>query len=151
MLTTNELLVLGHRLLPDTFRGVYPRDLLPTNIPLKSREAPVCLIYNTDSSNLAGVHWACLICYPNGVGEVFDSFGQTPQPIVTRWMTRHCSKGWTYNQKRVQGLLSTLCGAYCLYYLYFRLQTNCQTIDKLFPLNNNDVLINIFKDKMLSL
>ena len=153
MRTTNDLLLLGHHLLPcGTFSGVYSREQLPRNISTQDRKQSMCLIYNTDTSNLAGIHWIAIICFPNGNGEVFDSFGRPPETNVGRWMTRHCSQGWTFNQRSVQGQLTTLCGTYCLYYLYYRIYSTVSTMNAFtnmyFPQSNNDVLLTAF-DKVL--
>ena len=146
MHTTNDLLQLGNSILRrNIFLGVFPQDGLPHAVPLHSRQQPVCLIYNTDTANLGGTHWIALICFPDGYGEIFDSFGRTPSTKTANWMRRHCTQGWNYNKHCVQGHLTTLCGLYCLYYLYHRIQNRhvvlAQFIQQYFPLKHNDVMI----------
>ncbi len=151
MQSNHELLLRGTAILPwHTFFGVFPRDHLPHTIPILSRQLPVSLIYNTDTANLGGTHWIAIVCFPNGYGEVFDSFGRAPSPKVARWMTQHCSRGWDYNQHSVQGPLTMLCGTYCLYYLLYRINTYpiiksySQFITKYFGFNNNDYIMQKF-------
>ena len=116
----NTLATLAHETLPNTdFIGVFSNNNLPqTN---KSSHTTMSLIVNTHTGNLGGEHWFALVCYPNGYGEVFDSYGLRPSPRIERWMNQYCNEGWLYQQRFLQGPLSTLCGYYCLYFLQRRL------------------------------
>ena len=95
--------------------GVSAGDELPN-----SSSRPLAIIVNTDPSNIAGIHWTCIYLFNNGMGEFFDSFGRKPDTPVIRYLKRQASVGWLYNKRRLQGLLSTICGAYCLQYLEIR-------------------------------
>ncbi len=124
MLDDDELVQLSHsHLSPSTFLGVFSVNRLPEKLPHQTFHTPVCFIANTDTGNLAGKHWYAIAHYPNGYGEVFDSFGSRPSPTVERWMNRHCSDGWRFQTNFLQGPLSTLCGYYCIFFLKERLHT----------------------------
>ena len=111
------LLVGKNQHLSSYFRGIYSLDRLPTD----SRHPPLCFIVNTDTANLPGTHWLAVLVQDDQQGEVFDSFGQPTPPRLQLWMNKHCLRGWTANKLFIQGPLSSVCGAYCLYYLYHRL------------------------------
>ena len=101
--------------LKSVFYGVCAEDELPN-----SSLRPLATIVNTDPSNLPGTHWTCIYLFNNGMGEFFESFGRKPDTPVIRYLNRQASVGWVYNKRRLQGLLSTICGAYCLQYLEIR-------------------------------
>lgn len=123
------------------------------------------IILNTDSNNLPGQHWIAIFC--NGKEcIVFDSYGQIPSQYIQAWIRKYKLKVY-YNTRRVQSYLTTTCGNYCLYFLFFvrfidRLH---QGVDILFPkqltINDYEMIvkqysksINIWKevtlDKFLS-
>ena len=93
------------RRLPD-FDGVFSIDTLP--------EHPRLLVCNTDPSNEPGRHWVAM-CVRDDRGEFFDSFGRAPNAIFERYLNRHCSY-WTFNDRRLQSIVSKFCGHYCIYY-----------------------------------
>lgn len=88
------------------FDGVFSIDTLP--------EYPRLLVCNTDPSHLPGRHWVA-ICVRDGRGEFFDSFGRAPNAIFERYLNRHCLY-WTFNDRRLQSVVSKFCGHYCIYY-----------------------------------
>ena len=148
MLYTSQLLRFAslHRHLDKHFLGVYALNQLPRSLN-KPIRAPACgLIINTDTDNLPGRHWIACILLPNGRGEVFDSFGQLPPPRVQVWMNKQCPRGWTFNSIAIQSPLSTLCGGYCLYFLYQRmvLKTPLKTIVRRLVSYNGDTIIRNF-------
>ena len=133
-----------HRHLNKHFLGVYALNQLPRSLNKPARALACGLIVNTDTNNLPGRHWIACLLLPHGRGEVFDSFGQLPPPRVQLWMNRHCPRGWTFNSTAIQSPLSTLCGGYCLYYLFERmvLKTPLKTIIcKLTFFSNGDSII----------
>jgi len=89
--------------LPD-FDGVFSIDTLP--------ERPRLLVCNTDPSDEPGRHWVA-ICVREGRGECFDSFGRAPNAIFARYL--NCVY-WTFNDRRLQSIVSRFCGHYCIYY-----------------------------------
>ena len=95
------------------FRGVFSKDMLPTQI--KNKE---CGIINLDDHVGPGTHW---VCYRNidRFCEYFDSFG-LPMPIeVKKYMTTSGKKS-VYSTDEIQERDSVLCGYWCLYYLLER-------------------------------
>ena len=103
------------------FRGVYPIDRLP-----KAIKFPAALIANTQPSDQEGEHWVSFYLLSEREGDFFDSYGHPPgslDPKFRKWMTSVVSKKNAqlfYNQRRVQGPLSSTCGHYCLYFLLLR-------------------------------
>ena len=99
------------------FIGVFPINLLPS-----TTKRPCGFIVNTDSSNLPGQHWIAVVLTRDGRGEVFDSFGELPPSELCIWMNKHCVSGWTFSKNFIQNIYSKLCGSYCLFNLYNRLE-----------------------------
>lgn len=100
------------------FLGVYAIDQLPK---LKTNGA-CCFIINTDPSYLPGKHWLAVFV-KNREGECFDSYGRLPPRPLQFWLNKNCNR-WCYNKRWLQGPLSTLCGAYCIFYLAKRCLSN---------------------------
>ena len=151
MLYTTQLVnfVKNHPHLHKYFLGVYSRDYLPI-LAISQNAAPLGFIVNTDTGNLPGTHWIACVLLPSGQGEVFDSFAQIPPSSLQLWMNKHCPRGWFYNTTCIQGPLTTLCGGYCLFYLYHRLVSNMsmQTIISILSNScNSDCVIQTFLKK----
>lgn len=119
MLTTTQLkqFLRGHGL---HCLGVFPLDRLP--MPPRRMDR-YCFIVNTDPANLPGKHWLAVYVSQRGHAEVFDSFAMLPPLRLQQWLLKYC-KRWTYNRRFVQGPLTTLCGAYCIFFLTKRCHTN---------------------------
>ena len=99
------------------FLGVYPLNELPRRVIHR----PAFLIVNTQTADLPGRHWLCLLLFNGGYGEVFNSAGQPPPTAVARWMNR-MAHVWTYNHETYQSPGTATCGAYCVYVILHRLQ-----------------------------
>ena len=111
MLTTHQLKDASESLFGTAGFGVYSIDHLPAG-----RQTSCMFIFNTDSSNLPGTHWIAVMV-KKGVGFVFDPFGHAPPARIAHWMnTRNYQ--WSSNLRQLQSETSTLCGAYCLYFLW---------------------------------
>ena len=86
------------------------------NLP-EFRKTNLVYIFNTDSGNLPGTHWIAVMVKKN-VGFVFDPFGHTPPTRIKHWLNAR-NYQWSSNLRQVQPITSALCGAYCLYFLWF--------------------------------
>ena len=120
------------RKLQSTYVGVVAKDELPRT-PLR----PLAIVVNTDPASKPRTHWMCIYLFSDGTGEFFDTFGRYPDSIVVDYLNKQAQCGWRYNQRRVQSIISTLCGGYCLLYLECRnknrTQPMSQIVDRLFP------------------
>jgi hypothetical protein len=98
------------------FKGVCPVDELKG----KPDKLPAAYVINTAERTQRGEHWVALHIDPWGVGTYFDSYGLPPRHAgLVAFLNRHTIK-WIYNQRPIQGLLSSACGLFCLYFLYFK-------------------------------
>lgn len=106
--------------------GVYARDHLPSiPVPRQGRRTrvaePWACIINTDTCLRPGEHWVAVfvdVNHPHARrGEYFDSYGMAPQhDDVITWLNR-ITDHWTWNDRRLQSLDTSVCGQYCVYYL----------------------------------
>ena len=123
------------------FLGVFPVDKLPKHVPY-----PCCLIANTQPSSHKGEHWVALFIDDEKQGTYFCSYGQDANKQLNKWMNLHTSN-WINSRKRLQGVVSTTCGQYCLLYLHFRCSdVTHQTVMSLFSsdYNENDIIVTTF-------
>ena len=91
--------------------GVHANNHLPIEA-----NYPCALVVNTDPCDEPGEHWVALYLTPDGQGEYFDSYGLPPMGRVKKFLGQ---KTWNviYNGQQLQGLTSSTCGHYCLFYL----------------------------------
>lgn len=96
----------------EKFRGVFSSNTLPE----KNLEG--YYIANLDRDTESGSHWIAIEITPSGQKNLyFDSYGFPPcRDSFTHFM----NENYTCNRKRLQHLLSTTCGQWCLYFLYRR-------------------------------
>lgn len=80
---------------------------------------PTYIISNLDPDTKPGSHWVAMCINTKGVGEYFDSFGRKPTGYHEMFLKTNCRK-WIYNNRVIQNYLSSLCGIYCLVYIYFK-------------------------------
>ena len=125
------------------FLGVFPRDRLP---PSRVRlRLPACFIINSDTANLPGQHWTAVFIDSEKRGYYFDSYGYLPPPRLQRWLNTNTRK-WSYNTAFLQSIYSSLCGYYCLYFLF---QMCCgkdlqSIVNRLYYSRNSDRYIRSF-------
>ena len=100
----------------EAFLGVFPINKLPSRIT----NYPVFLVINTQTDNLSGEHWFTIFISRKGIGEIFDSAAKPVERRIRRWMNLF-SRSWTRNRLIYQKPLSSLCGAYAVYYILNRL------------------------------
>ena len=127
----------------EAFIGVFPVDKLP----LRIQHYPCFLVVNTQAHNLPGEHWLSIYISKQRKGEVFDSLARPIGNFLRRWLNSHTTKGWTSNRKIYQNPLSDTCGAFAIFYVLNRLQT-----DKL-PFSNcflvNEVIVKSFYNTLI--
>ncbi len=92
------------------FLGVFPRD----QIPLQFEHYPCCFIANTDTSRKSGEHWNAFYLESPAHVEFFDSYGLPPSAY------RYPLPCTSFNNMRLQGDTSNVCGQYCIQYLLQR-------------------------------
>jgi len=94
--------------------GVRAADQLPDVWPVES----VCIV-NTDNADKPGEHWV-VYYHSQSALEFFDSYGLPPSayPNLTILNVLY------YNPISLQSIGSSVCGHYCIFYVYFRARTN---------------------------
>ncbi len=69
-------------------------------------------IINTAKSTEPGEHWVLIWQPANTICEYFDSYGLAPfKSEILNFLPRK----FKYNNTRLQSLMSSCCGQYCLY------------------------------------
>jgi hypothetical protein len=92
--------------------GVFARDELPD---LANERRPFALVLNTDPHDAPGEHWLAIYAPTDGPLELFDSFGLPPSAYgLDSLAPRH-------SRRPFQSYSSSLCGKYCIYFLYMRI------------------------------
>ena len=89
------------------YKGTFPWDKCPT------LAYNGVYVINTDCSHRPGQHWVAYYV-KNGRVEFFDSYANPPSYY------RVLPHANVFNKKRLQGLQSTTCGQYCVYYILHR-------------------------------
>lgn len=89
------------------FKGVFASDLVPK---IKTG----CFVVNTVPSSESGQHWICFTVQ-NGKMYACDPYGRDP---FTYPHLHHFLNNYSYNIKRIQSTFSSVCGQYCVYFLY---------------------------------
>lgn len=81
-------------------------------------------IVNTQPSTERGLHWVCfhLPVDRREATEFWDSLGEPPERYTPEFVSflRRQGRPYSYYTKRLQDKRSSLCGAYCLYYIVNR-------------------------------
>ena len=97
----------------DEFLGVFACDRLPTLLPFGRR--PLLLICNTDPHYRSGEHWIAMCIDERSRGEYFDSYGREAPQIFRNFLNKNCVN-WACNNVRLQSVISSFCGQYCVFY-----------------------------------
>ena len=126
----------------EAFIGVFPIDKLPTQIP----RYPCFLVVNTQAHNLPGEHWLSIYISKGRRGEVFDSLGLPIGHFLRRWLNSHATAGWSNNRKVYQNPLSDTCGAFAIFYILNRLQSEQLPFSSCLLVN--DILVKSFYDAL---
>lgn len=99
---------------PGIENNVFAANRIPRRV-----NTPFSMISNLDPDTKPGSHWVTISINENGVGEYFDSYGRKPSGHHKMFLTRN-TKRWFYNNIKLQSYLTSVCGEYCLVYLYFK-------------------------------
>lgn len=127
------------------FKGVFARDTIPHYLTA-GKYSRFGLIVNLDKHNSIGSHWVAIFV-PRGKPfmEYFDSFGRKPTYCSLNSFLKQ-REFYQYNNIKLQSVLSTTCGQYCIFYLICRaLDISPKTIISFFSKDNfqfNDYLVN---------
>ena len=95
------------------FKGVYPTDKIPINLPLHS-----LIVVNLDPSYKKGSHWIVVHYVEDGKCEHFDSLGRKPDNKIHNLLMIN-KMIYKYNNQRLQNFFSDTCGLYCICYSYY--------------------------------
>jgi hypothetical protein len=98
------------------FLDVFPIDLLPPKLPFK----PCALIANTHRADQVGEHWVAMYFDAYGNGEFFDSYGITSVYAKFQQFIKTHAKKVQRHDRWLQSIDTSVCGMYCIYYLYFK-------------------------------
>ena len=156
-MNSNQILKSVNKLhvLKSKFKGVFARDTIPF-FKINKIKKPFGFIVNLDKHNQIGSHWiAIYVPVDKNFVEYFDSFGRKPQHYqIKKFLKKR--KYYQYNNIKLQSIVNTTCGQYCLFYLICRsLNITPKKIILFFNRNNfnfNDYLVNetintLFKSK----
>ena len=83
---------------------------------------PKSFVVNTDPMEPPGTHWIAICFNEQMKGEFFDSYGKHPihyNKHFLDFMNRNAIE-WEHNKIQLQSAFSTVCGLYCIYFLYHR-------------------------------
>jgi hypothetical protein len=130
--------------------GIYAVDSLPE----PDLQPGKFMVANSDIWDGDGLHWLTFYKSHSGQFEFFDSFGRHAGYYDERFdhFLNSGHKDTLYNTTCLQDGDSSLCGAYCIYYLFHRCRGR-KMIDILshFSSNHrlNDVIVKTFVDNLL--
>ena len=110
-----KVLAFGNNMMKKSFRGVYAYDTLPARVG----RYPSSYIVNTDRAGERGAHWIAIYFESRQLCDVFDSYGMAPFGEIYAFAARNAAVVH-YSTRWLQSPTSGLCGAYCIYFLYFR-------------------------------
>ena len=93
--------------------GCYPNDRIPRTVYF-----PAGLIVNKDNHIGPGYHWVAMHIDSFGQGVYFDSLGREPSLQAHQFLTRNCVS-YIRNYNAIQHPASSMCGLFCVLFLYF--------------------------------
>ena len=114
-MNSQEIAVILSRVIMGTgtnFLGVFPSNEIPMPTSF-----PSCYVANIDPNTLPGSHWVAFYYIDSHHLEFLDSYGMPPSLYQF-----HLPRGVLvlHNQVEIQKLNSTVCGQYCIFYLFHR-------------------------------
>lgn len=125
-----------------TFRGTFPKDLIPENLAINES-----MIVNMDKSFQTGSHWIVFVHSPEGL-ILCDSLGivwtmdEAINKAVKRLKNRTLTRRMLYNKHRLQGLFANTCGLYCVFLIRLLSETPLAFCDFLYLFNLRDYQYN---------
>ena len=132
----------------EIFGGVYPIDLIPTDLP-----RPSIIVVNQDRSTGKGTHWVVLHYKKDNITEHFDSVGRKPMKYIHNLLISK-NMSYMYNNKRIQNYGSNTCGLFCLFYSFYSYRkVSFQHIMNMFSdnlLSNESIVSKFFLDNFVS-
>ena len=103
------------------FKGTYASNQVPL---LFTQQRPFAMVVNTAPLPEEGEHWVALFGSsenPNQL-EVFDTGGKRPNfPFVLNMIDFGKVSRVVYNSRQLQSDCTTVCGEYCILFLYCRI------------------------------
>ena len=125
------------------FKGVLSRDQLLSKV-----KYPSAYVVNTKPLSHPGEHWFAIYYNEDKEATFFDSYGQHPSYYKMVPYLNKTSVSWTFNNTQIQGILSSTCGYYCIYFILLMSRGLClEHIAKEF--NKQDFDLNDFKISLL--
>ena len=97
--------------------GVYACDQLSS---IEINTYPRSFVVNNDPMELLGSHWIAIYFNKQMKREFFDSYRKHPihyNKYFLDFMNRNAVE-WEHNKIQLQSAFSTVCGQYCIYFLY---------------------------------
>lgn len=114
--------------------GVYPRDLLPLSV-----NSPSAIVVNTDPQSRPGTHWTAIYINEYRAADFFDSYGKPPNKESKDFIQRN-SRTSRFSTASLQSLTSTVCGQYCVLFLFFR--SRGVSMDRFLSIFTNSATLN---------
>lgn len=138
----------SHPITRHFFRGVYAYDLIPKTPSIGY------YIFNLDPSHLPGSHWIAInIREKDEKNFFFDSYGYAPKRYKFK---KFLGNNYHFNRQSLQYPLSTVCGQWCMFFIYFSCKNyNPREIFYPFSLSNdalkNDHVMNTVVEKIFNI
>ena len=136
------------------FKGTYAANQIPYTLTNRDNEE-FAVIANTENLSQPGEHWIAIYRPPKGPYEYMDTRGNAPvHPNILRILSSS-QRGFIFNDFPIQSPCSSLCGEYCMTFIYLRLCCKFAFDDffqlfSRFNLLKNDLWIHNFVNKHLS-
>jgi len=112
-----NLIINKDPVLSKIYLGTFACDQLPESV----YNYPCSMIVNTDPSFKSGEHWVAIYFDQEHCCEYFDSFGLLPYiPSIVNFIKNNSTSLSSYNYFHLQSVYSSVCGLYCIYFLYQR-------------------------------
>lgn len=100
------------------FGGVYALDQIH-DIIVNKHHLPQCFVFNYDPSYKPGSHWVAAIFTAPGQSHLFfDSYGRPP---AFKTIHDFLEKNYKYNSVQYQNELTSTCGEWCIFFLWYHL------------------------------